>query len=136
MRSLVDNAIDDLLREAEADLSEVWSDAARAASLAARRARARGENWRRAAAGVYAKHGGSTDVLDAMAANVHRYYKASDLALKSAQIDTGQERRARARTLLRKADKLNTRFFLKRSHHLVRTGSKHWPKTTRLYPQF
>lgn len=53
--SELDQEYDAILQEAadgiwqEVDLEETWSDAARAAALAARRAKSKGQNWRKAA---------------------------------------------------------------------------------------
>lgn len=52
LRRALDETVDDLLLEVlgeDIDLIETWSDAARAASIAARRARAKGGDWRGAA---------------------------------------------------------------------------------------
>ena len=55
----LDKAVDRIIRESEADiraeLDEAWSDAARAASAAARRAKVKGGDWRKAAKRAYRK---------------------------------------------------------------------------------
>ena len=87
----------DRLREAQARehaaLIEKWSDAARAAAAAARRAKGRGKSWRVAAKAAYARTGG---VGTAMRAVGHRLDRGLD---KTARELTGGRRSPRVANL-------------------------------------
>ena len=67
----IDQAVDRILRESNVrlfgtndydDLMEVWSDAARAAAIAARKARAGGKDWRQAARKEYGSYKSGMDL--------------------------------------------------------------------------
>ena len=92
MRYLIDDEIDTVLRESNValfgtddydSLMEKWSPAARAASAAARRAKGKGQNWRKAARGAYV---GSSAGRRAAVASVKKQVGKRDEAVANARV--------------------------------------------------
>lgn len=90
-------------------LEEAWSDAARMASLAARRARAKGHSWRKAARTAYRKHLRSEqgiDVVQALTTAAHQADTQSfNLLPRGGAGARGILKRARARAERMTTDK-------------------------------